>query len=57
MFEAFLNKNVRILQTDNFTKYGFVESVSGGFISLRFDDGRLEMIREERVLTIGEVNG
>jgi len=57
VFEEFLGKNVRIIQTDSWTKYGVLERIEGGFLILRFDDGRADYISTQAVRNITEVQG
>ncbi len=56
MFEEFINRHVRILKRDGYTKYGTVLAVDSNFIKLCFDDGRVEFINFSEIGTIAMYN-
>jgi len=50
MFEQFLNKWVRIVQADEFVKYGLFEKEESGIITLLLNDSRRELIRTDFIM-------
>jgi hypothetical protein len=54
MFEAFLQKKVRIRQSDGYIKVGFLEKIEGGFLWLRYPNGKKASIVEKDIYGIEE---
>lgn len=50
-----MNKHVRIIQKDDFTKYGTVEKVDENFVYLKHDNGKSDAISIKFISSITEV--
>lgn len=55
MFEEYVGKKVRVVKTDNFSKYGILIEVLPAFIRLELDDGRVEYIALAAISSLVEV--
>jgi len=55
-WERFLGKKVKVVQKDGFIKHGILKEVSEGFIILEFNDGSLNMIKKEFIISIVIMN-
>lgn len=53
----FIDKHVRIIQQDGFTKYGTVKDIDDTFIHIIMDNGRPDSIALDFVRNITEVGG
>ena len=54
MFEEYINKYIRIVKKDNFSKYGLLLSVENGYLKLQYNDGKVEYVALDQVGSISE---
>ena len=51
-WEEFVGKKIKIVQKDGFIKHGILKDVSDNFLTLEFDNGDLNIIKKDFVLSI-----
>lgn len=56
MWREYMGKLVAVVQIDGYRKFGYLEEGNDSFISLRFLDGRLEIISATAIKSINLSN-
>ena len=56
MWKEYIGKLVAVVQTDGYRKFGYLEEGTDNFVSLRFLDGRLEIISAKNIKSVNLSN-